>query len=88
MLRILILEKEDINVQGFGFNACLVQKDGFELIVQHEAVPELINQLIVWQAAQNDGLRDRYLQEKEVFDLKFEIEHSWRDEANEISKTK
>lgn len=59
MLRILILEREDINVQGFGFNACIVQKDGFELIVQHEAVPELIKQLIVWQAAQDDELRER-----------------------------
>lgn len=87
MLRILILEEGDINVQGYGFNARLVQKDDFELIVQHTAVPELIKQLIVWQSAQDDELRERYLLEKEKFDLGFDVEQIWRDEANAITKT-
>lgn len=61
MLKILILEEGDINVQEAGFNARLVSMVDFELIVQHTAVPELIRQLVVWQAAQNGEVRERYL---------------------------
>lgn len=69
MLKILILNKDDIDVKPCGFNAFLVHNDEFELIVDLEAVPKLIEQLTAWQSEQDVEERENYLRAKFGSDL-------------------
>lgn len=69
MIKIIILQKDDIDVTNSGFNAFIARGDT-EIIVQSDAVDQLIEQLQEWRSKQfSDEFKKEYLhQTNSVFD--------------------